>query len=81
MSTYSPTALLNLFVFFGHQGALRYFTYGDIPFNYGALPRTWEDPTVSHPDTSYPGDNDPVDVVEMSPEPIAMGEVTPVKVS
>ena len=26
------------------KGKLRFFTYGDIPFNYGCLPQTWEDP-------------------------------------
>ena len=25
--------------------------------------------------TQLPGDNDPIDVIELSPEPIAMGEV------
>ncbi len=25
-------------------GNLRYYTYGAPPFNYGFLPRTWEDP-------------------------------------
>jgi inorganic pyrophosphatase len=33
------------------KGALRYFTYGDIPFNYGCIPQTFEDPTVEHHDT------------------------------
>ena len=51
------------------KGKLRHFTYGSIPFNYGCLPQTWEDPTVVHPDTQCLGDNDPLDVVELSPTP------------
>jgi len=42
------------------KGKLRHFTYGDIPFNYGCLPQTWEDPSVTHPQTGCSGDNDPV---------------------
>merc|ERR1719424_2119446 len=48
------------------KGALRYFNYGDIPFNYGCLPQTWEDPNQVHPATNCVGDNDPIDVVEIS---------------
>ena len=28
------------------KGNLRYFKYGDIPFNYGCIPQTWEDPSI-----------------------------------
>jgi len=59
---------------------LRLFTYGDIPFNYGAAPQTWEDPNKPHPDTGLGGDNDPLDIVEVSQEAIAMGETVSVKV-
>eukprot|EP01065_Artemidia_motanka_P026820 TRINITY_DN32057_c0_g1_i1.p1 TRINITY_DN32057_c0_g1~~TRINITY_DN32057_c0_g1_i1.p1 ORF type:complete len:259 (+),score=113.19 TRINITY_DN32057_c0_g1_i1:72-848(+) len=63
------------------KGKLRFFTYGDIPFNYGCLPRTWEDPKVGVADCGGAGgDNDPLDVVEISPTPLAMGVVRPVKV-
>lgn len=63
------------------KGKLRYFTYGDIPFNYGCLPQTWEDPAVGVKDCGGAGgDNDPLDVVELSTGPIAVGEVRPVKV-
>lgn len=63
------------------KGKLRYFTYGDIPFNYGCLPQTWEDPAVTVKDCGGAGgDNDPLDVVELSTGPIAVGEVRPVKV-
>eukprot|EP00455_Lapot_gusevi_P039927 TRINITY_DN4494_c0_g1_i1.p1 TRINITY_DN4494_c0_g1~~TRINITY_DN4494_c0_g1_i1.p1 ORF type:complete len:264 (-),score=47.93 TRINITY_DN4494_c0_g1_i1:135-926(-) len=62
------------------KGQLRFFKAGDIPFNYGALPQTFEDPEYTHPDTKFKGDNDPVDVVEISGTPIAPGAVLPVKV-
>jgi len=62
------------------KGKLRYFTYGDLPFNYGFLPQTWECPNTKNEMTQLPGDNDPIDVIELSPEPIAMGEVTHLKV-
>jgi len=62
------------------KGKLRFFTYGDIPFNYGCFPQTWEDPTSVHHGTGFPGDNDPLDVVEISKTPIPTGSVMRVKV-
>lgn len=62
------------------KGKLRYFTYGDLPFNYGFLPQTWECPETKNEMTGLGGDNDPIDVVELSPESISMGEVTNLKV-
>lgn len=62
------------------KGKLRYFGYGDIPFNYGCLPQTWEDPNEAHPDTGYNGDNDPIDVVELGADPLSVGAVVPCKV-
>jgi len=62
------------------KGKLRFFTYGDIPFNYGCFPQTWEDPTSVHHGTGFPGDNDPLDVVEISPTPLQTGSVIRVKV-
>lgn len=61
------------------KGKLRYFAYGDMPFNYGCIPQTWEDPNSVHPSTGYVGDNDPVDVVEIGSDPLEIGSVTPVK--
>eukprot|EP01083_Nonionella_stella_P086653 240873_1 len=62
------------------NGALRFFKYGDIPFNYGFLPQTWESPKDVHPETGLPGDNDPIDVVEISDHSFPIGSVVPVKV-
>lgn len=44
--------------------------------NYGCLPQTWEDPGFVNPDTGFGGDNDPVDVIEISGTAKPMGEVS-----
>ncbi|KAL3940303.1 MAG: hypothetical protein SGBAC_005130 [Bacillariaceae sp.] len=63
------------------KGVLREFKKGDIFFNYGCLPQTWEDPTFVHPDAEgCRGDNDPVDVCEIGARIIQPGKVRPVKV-
>ena len=31
------------------KGQLREFKRGDLSFNYGCFPQTWEDPTHTHP--------------------------------
>jgi len=50
------------------------------PFNYGALPQTWENPSFVHPDTNAKGDNDPIDAVELSSTQGKTGEVRQVKI-
>eukprot|EP00559_Dactyliosolen_fragilissimus_P009900 CAMPEP_0184855448 /NCGR_PEP_ID=MMETSP0580-20130426/695_1 /TAXON_ID=1118495 /ORGANISM="Dactyliosolen fragilissimus" /LENGTH=312 /DNA_ID=CAMNT_0027349961 /DNA_START=55 /DNA_END=993 /DNA_ORIENTATION=+ len=63
------------------KGTLREFKKGDIFFNYGCLPRTWEDPTFIHPDAEgCRGDNDPLDVCDIGLKVIQPGDVRPVKV-
>jgi len=63
------------------KGTLREFKKGDIFFNYGCLPRTWEDPTFIHPDAEgCRGDNDPVDVCEIGMRIVNPGEIRPVKI-
>ena len=79
------------------KGKLREFTYrldkGGIPFNYGMIPQTWEDPHkivhvpfgnvrdgVYQPTTALKGDNDPIDVVEISDKPLEMGEVYKIRI-
>jgi len=62
------------------KGKLRYFTYGDLPFNYGFLPQTWECPDTKSGMTGLGGDDDPIDVVELSEGPIDIGKVTNLKV-
>ena len=65
------------------KGALRYFKYGDLPFNYGFIPQTWEDPNhqsayIESTETLL-GDNDPIDVVELS-DSFERGSIVPIKV-
>jgi hypothetical protein len=56
---------------------LREFKKGDIFFNYGCFPQTWEDPTFIHPDADGTrGDNDPLDVCEIGARIIAPGVST-----
>ncbi|KAJ8602230.1 hypothetical protein CTAYLR_003674 [Chrysophaeum taylorii] len=62
------------------KGVLREFKKGDIFFNYGCFPRTWENPRVVSPDTGFPGDNDPLDVCEIGLRQIKTGEIRAVKV-
>ena len=62
------------------NGKLRDYQWGDMLFNYGALPQTWEDPDHVTGDTGAPGDNDPIDAVEIGARQRATGSVTRVKV-
>jgi len=50
------------------------------PFNYGAFPQTWENPSFVHPDTKAKGDNDPVDVVDLSSTVSSTGTIKKVKI-
>ena len=61
------------------KGKLRYYTYGPTFFNYGMLPRTWEDPSKKGFNGTV-GDNDPLDVMELGSRPFKVGEVRAVKV-
>ena len=49
-------------------------------FNYGALPQTWEDPAHVTVETAAPGDNDPIDAVEIGARQRECGSITKVKV-
>jgi len=63
------------------EGKLREVTYrGGYPFNYGAFPQTWEDPSVVDEHTKTKGDNDPLDVCDISPNVSVTGVVKPVKI-
>jgi len=62
------------------NGKLREYKYGDMLFNYGAFPQTWEDPKHTTPDTGFVGDNDPIDAVEIGLKRLRTGSVTKVKV-
>jgi len=65
------------------KGELRFFKYGDMPFNYGFIPQTWEDPSHQSKYIDIPdlyGDNDPIDVVEISNNSYKCGEILPIKI-
>lgn len=62
----------------------RFVTYrGGVLFNYGAIPQTWEHPqdiVVDEDGDFYPGDDDPVDALDISDIPAKTGEVIQLKV-
>jgi len=62
------------------NGKLREYKYGDMCFNYGAFPQTWEDPSHTTPDTGYVGDNDPIDAMEIGYKMMRSGSVSKVKI-
>jgi len=58
----------------------RYYAWSPAPGNYGALPRTWENVLEEDPTTGFPGDTDPIDVVDVGSAPCPLGLVYQVKV-
>lgn len=50
------------------------------PWNYGAIPQTYEDPNIKHEHCSAIGDNDPLDVIEISNISKEIGQVYQAKV-
>jgi len=49
-------------------------------FNYGFFPQTWEDPSYINEQTGYPGDNDPIDVLDIGAKQLRTGEIVAVKI-
>lgn len=62
------------------KGKLREYGWGDMCFNYGALPQTWEDPDEADARTGINGDDDPVDVIDVGLVAQPFGSVVRVKV-
>jgi inorganic pyrophosphatase len=62
------------------NGVLREYKWGDMLFNYGAFPQTWEDPKYISEETGCPGDNDPIDVIELGTRQRPVGSITRVKI-
>lgn len=66
------------------KGALRYvknvFPYTGYPWNYGALPQTWEDLHQEDHATGLKGDNDPIDAIEVGGAVACSGSVKKVKI-
>uniref|UniRef100_A0A7S4HZ83 Inorganic diphosphatase n=1 Tax=Odontella aurita TaxID=265563 RepID=A0A7S4HZ83_9STRA len=61
------------------DGSPRYYSYGTPFFNYGYIPQTWEDPNMISPEGNH-ADNDPLDVMEVGVDALAMGSITPCRV-
>ncbi|CAD2222856.1 inorganic pyrophosphatase [Angomonas deanei] len=61
------------------NGVPRFYKHGDMMWNYGAFPQTWESTEVVFEDGAY-GDNDPIDGVEIGMRQMRVGEVHPVRV-
>lgn len=61
------------------DGYLREYEHGDMLFNYGALPQTWESPHHKF-EQQYKGDNDPLDALEIGVQKMEIGQVKAVKV-
>lgn len=47
------------------NGVLREYAWGDMIFNYGAMPQTWEVSNLSRTTTIHMGGNRPTDVAEV----------------
>jgi len=62
------------------KGRLREYNYGDMLFNYGCFPQTWEDPAHITKECDAHGDNDPIDAMEIGTQIVPMGSVLRVKV-
>lgn len=62
------------------NGKLREYGWGDMMFNYGALPQTWEDPSHTTEGTGCIGDNDPIDVIEIGTKQWRTGSIVQVKI-
>jgi len=58
----------------------RYYAWSPAPGNYGALPRTWENVLEPDPFTGFPGDTDPIDVIDVGSAPSPLGFICQVKV-
>jgi inorganic pyrophosphatase len=61
------------------NGVPRFYQHGDMSWNYGAFPQTWESTSVSFL-PGIIGDNDPLDAIEIGMTQFKTGEVGPVKV-
>jgi inorganic pyrophosphatase len=61
------------------NGKLR-FVHDPYPFNYGAFPQTWENPQFHDDRTNAKGDNDPLDVCDLSSIVKPTGTVVQVKI-
>jgi len=58
------------------KGSKKLKAFGQpVPFNYGCFPQTFRDPEELDAIHGAPGDNDPLDVLDLCPEAAGVGEV------
>ena len=62
------------------DGTLRDYNWGDMLFNYGAFPQTWENPHKQSNFINKYGDNDPLDVIDIGDSKSTIGMVYKVKI-
>ena len=62
------------------NGKPREYLYGDMLFNYGAIPQTWENPNILCNSTMKYGDNDPLDIIDIGDYQSQVGMIYRVKV-
>ena len=62
------------------DGTLRTYNWGDMLFNYGAFPQTWENPNKMSEFIDIYGDNDPLDVIDIGESQSKIGMVYKVKI-
>jgi len=61
------------------NGVPRFYKHGDMMWNYGAFPQTWESTEETFVD-GFKGDNDPIDCIEIGMTQIPTGGVVQVKI-
>mmetsp|Transcript_81629 Transcript_81629/g.95200 ORF Transcript_81629/g.95200 Transcript_81629/m.95200 type:complete len:391 (+) Transcript_81629:69-1241(+) len=61
------------------NGVPRFYKHGDMMWNYGAFPQTWESTDCVF-EEGVKGDNDPLDAIEIGMTQLATGTVAPVKI-
>ncbi|EKE36945.1 hypothetical protein ENUP19_0088G0020 [Entamoeba nuttalli] len=61
------------------DGSLRYMKHGNVLNHYGAVPQTWEDLFERDSIVGIPGDNDPIDIIDISQKKVARGEIVQIK--
>lgn len=62
------------------EGKLRVYKHSPMPWNYGMLPQTYEDPDVVCEYSGKNGDGDPLDVIDIGASTLCIGEVVKVKI-
>lgn len=56
------------------KGSKKLQAFGEpVPFNYGCFPKTYRDPQQRDDIHNAPGDDDPLDVIDLTPEPVGVG--------